>query len=73
MPRTKTVSDESILEEFRSADDAFLTAAELSRELGLTRQAINYRLKDLEAEGLLQKKRAGSHAVGWWIVEDHSD
>lgn len=64
------VSDEEIMEVFYRSNDAFLTAAEIAERLGFSRQAANHRLKQLEDEGLLRRKSAGSRAVGWWKTED---
>ena len=64
------VSDERILKEFQSSEDAFLTATEIAESLSMTRQAVNRRLKILEQEGKLVSKKAGSRAVGWWLVDD---
>lgn len=62
--------DSEIVELFRESDDAFLTAPEVAESLELTRQAINSRLNNLHEDGVLERKKAGSHAVGWWLVDE---
>jgi DNA-binding Lrp family transcriptional regulator len=64
----KRVTDQDILEEFRQSPDAFLTAAEIAESIPMTRQGVNNRLKRLEEEGLVKRKKAGSRAVGWWLA-----
>lgn len=65
-----TVSKEEILELFRESDEPFLTAPEIAEEFDSDRQSINYRLKKLHSRKLVERKEAGSRAVGWWLSED---
>ena len=55
---------------FKQAQEPVLTAAEISEQLGMTRQGVNYRLKQLEEKGKVSRKKIGSRAVAWWLVED---
>lgn len=70
-PQYRHTSDSEIVEVFRESEDPFLTAPEVAESLSLTRQAINARLKNLHDDGVLERKEAGSHAVGWWLVDEN--
>jgi predicted ArsR family transcriptional regulator len=63
----REVSYENILRMFRSSDDAALTAGEVADEFNITKQASNYRLKQLVSRGDLVRKRVGASAVVYWI------
>jgi DNA-binding GntR family transcriptional regulator len=65
--RPRYLSDEQILDEFRTSDDAFLTAVEIAESFSMTRTGIRRRLEQLEEDGALRSKKAGSRAVGWWL------
>jgi len=67
MPAARTVSDEAILDQFRAADDPFLTAGEVADGISLSRDAVNYRLKQLLTEDRVGRKKVGARAVGWWL------
>lgn len=62
----ESVTDQDILKVFDRIEAPFLTAAELGEELGITRQAANYRLKRMHEDGLVGRKEAGARSVGWW-------
>lgn len=62
------VPDDTIIEAILRADEPFATAEELSEQLSLSRQAVNQRLRQLKAEGFLERKQCGS-GYGWWVVE----
>ncbi|WP_135304746.1 winged helix-turn-helix domain-containing protein [Haloarcula amylovorans] len=61
---------EEVLQQFEKTDAPFLTATEIADELDVQRQAIHYRLQKLLDEGAVERKEAGSRAVGWWRVQD---
>ncbi|MFC6838378.1 winged helix-turn-helix domain-containing protein [Halomarina ordinaria] len=65
--RPPTVSDEEILEVFRSASDPVLTTADLAGEFSLTRRGMLDRLKKLERAGVLHSKAVGARGVVWWL------
>ena len=44
---TESVTEQDILKVFDAAEAPFLTAAEVGEELSLSRQAANYRLKQM--------------------------
>lgn len=66
---TKTSTEDQILAELRQSDDAFMTAPEIAENLGMTRQAVTYNLKNLHERGRVGRKEAGSRAVGWWLKD----
>ncbi|SEP30930.1 MarR family protein [Halogranum amylolyticum] len=65
---TEELTEQGILKAFDASDDAFLTAPEIAELFGVTRQAVTNRLKQMEADGLVESKQAGANAVGWWAT-----
>jgi len=68
---TETVSDQQILKTFDYADDPVLTARDVAEGLqrfgaDLTPEAVTQRLKRMQGEGLVDRKKLGARAVGWW-------
>lgn len=63
---TEAVTEQDILKEFDRIDAPFLTASELAEQLEISRQAANYRLKQMRDNGLVNSKKAGARSVGWW-------
>lgn len=64
--RDPTITDDEILDVFRSSSDPVFTAAELASELPIGRRGILDRLKDLEADGILKSKKVGGRSKIWW-------
>ena len=60
------VTEQDILKVFDATEDAFLTSSEIAEEVGITRQAVNYRLEKMREKELVEKKKAGARAAGWW-------
>lgn len=67
------VTEQDILIVFDGCEDAFMTAGEIADRLDVTRQAVNYRLKQMHEKGLVERKKAGAAAVGWWVVEEERE
>lgn len=65
---TEELTEQDILKLFDESEEAFLTAPEIADQFSVTRQAVSQRLKRLEDEGLVESKKAGANAVGWWAV-----
>jgi predicted ArsR family transcriptional regulator len=65
---TETVTEQDILKVFDRADAPFLTATELANELSISRQAANYRLKQMHEEDNVGRKQTGARSVGWWAT-----
>jgi predicted transcriptional regulator len=61
---------EEIISHLRKSDDPFMTAPEIAESMDMTRQAISHNLRELHEQGRVERKSAGSRAVGWWLVED---
>jgi len=59
---------EEILQELQESGDAFMTATEIANIVGATRQNVKYHLDQLKEQGVVEKKQAGSRAVGWWAT-----
>lgn len=67
----RTVTDQEILKIFDYEDDPVLTASEVAdglRRFGhdLTAEGVRNRLDEMASEGLVNRKRFGARAVGWW-------
>ena len=70
MSTTETACDDhEIVTVFEAADEPVLSAPEIAEAVGMTRQGVTYRLNQLEAEGIVARKRLGSRAVAWWLAE----
>lgn len=61
------ITNEKIISLFRRSSDPVLTAPEVAAEFDISTQAANYRLKQLEEEGTLKRKKVGSAAVVYWL------
>jgi len=64
------VTRSDVLQVLRDTTERFLTATEIADSLDTDRQRVNYRLKKLHENNEVEKKKAGSRAVGWWVPED---
>jgi len=64
------ISDQDILRVMSEADAPAVTAKEVSDHLGVTRQAISYRLDKLAEQDVVDCKGVGSRSVIWWTIDD---
>lgn len=64
--RKPTITDEEILDIFKSATEPVLTAGEVSDQLPITRRGTLDRLRDLEAEEIIKSKKVGGRSKVWW-------
>lgn len=62
-------SDEELINQFRATDDPILTAPELADHFGVSRQAVNDRLRKLWRNGILQRKPCAS-GYAYWLVSE---
>lgn len=67
--RSRDVSDETILDILRSADDPVLTTAEVAESIDLKHRGTYQRLTQLADEGQVQFKKAGAKATVWWVAD----
>jgi len=65
----RKMSDDDILNQFHDSADPVLTAAEIADNVGMSRQAIQRRLKQLRDDGRLNKKKVGGRAIVWWLPD----
>ena len=63
------VTDDEIITVFRETDDPILTAGDVAEAVGVTRQAINFRLHRLNTQGRLETREVGSRARVWWLSD----
>lgn len=62
------VTEQDILKAFDHSDDPFLTTSELAEQLPVSRQAVAYRLKKMREKDLVDRKKTGARAAGWWAT-----
>jgi len=67
-----SVSDDEILELFRTSAEPVLTATEIAEQVDLSRRNILNRLKDLESEGEIRSKKVGGRSTVWWLPGETS-
>jgi len=64
--RPPSVSDDQILDVFKSAADPVLTSSEVAEKLEMGRRGILTRLESLEEQGYLRSKKVGGRSAVWW-------
>lgn len=67
--RKPEVDDTTILREFALSAAPVLGANELTDSLGMSRQGIDYRLRQLEDDGLLESKIISRDRV-YWLTDE---
>lgn len=67
--RSKTMTDEELIEAVREHPDRAVTVAEVAEKFDLTPQGVNKRLNELHKEGVVTKKQVGAKAVVWWVED----
>ena len=67
--RKPTVEDTTVIREIALARGPAVFAVELTGPLGMSRQGVDKRLRDLEERGLVRSKKAG-RARMWWISDE---
>lgn len=65
-------SDEELLNRFRDSEDPILTAPELAEHFGVSRQAVNDRLRKLWRNDILNRKPCAS-GYAYWLDSDSSE
>lgn len=65
----RTVTDEEIIDVFRTSNDPVLTATEVAEHLPLVRRSVYDRLVNLENNGDLHSKKVGGRTTVWWLQE----
>lgn len=67
--RKPKVTNDEILDVFRSSSDPVLTTSEVASEFDITHRGVRDRLEQLEDNGLLESKKVGAKAIVWWDPE----
>lgn len=67
--RKPRVSDDEILDVFRSTDDPVLSTAEVAESLPIKRRGVFNRLQQLEEDDRLESKEIGGRNRVWWFRE----
>ena len=66
--RKPEVEDREILEQFVESGEPAFGANELAEMVDMSRQGVDYRLRDLEEEGLVASKIVSRDRI-WWITD----
>lgn len=62
------VTEQDILKVFDTAEDPFLTTAEIAEELPVSSDAVYRRLEQMREKGTIDKKKTGARSAGWWAT-----
>ena len=65
--RKPQVTDEELLNIFRTSTDPVLTATEVAHEVTIGRRAVYDRLRALQDQGDLVGKKVGGRTTVWWL------
>jgi DNA-binding Lrp family transcriptional regulator len=63
--RKPKITDEEILDAFRSSSEPVLTTSEIASEFDITHRGVRDRLEKLEEDGVLRSKKVGARAKVW--------
>jgi len=69
MAYAKAVTDDEILSAFNDVHGPIVTVPDLAERIDMSADGIRIRLKNLEAEGLVESKQVGARAVVWWRTD----
>jgi hypothetical protein len=67
--RKPRVTDDDLLDVFRSTEDPVLSTAEVADAVPIKRRGTLDRLRSLEADGQLDSKPVGGRNTVWWIAD----
>jgi len=70
--RKPRVTDDELLDVFRSTDDPVLSTAEIAEPVPIQRRSVLNRLRKLEDLGLLDSKTIGGRNTVWWLTGEVS-
>jgi hypothetical protein len=62
------VTDDDLLDVFRSTSDPVLSTAEVAEQVPIKRRGTLNRLQSLEEDGALERKQIGGRNTVWWLV-----
>lgn len=68
--RKPRVTDEDLLDVFRSTSDPVLSTAEVADAVPIKRRGTLNRLQALEEDGELESKQIGGRNTVWWLVDE---
>jgi GTP-sensing pleiotropic transcriptional regulator CodY len=68
--RKPRVSDDDLLDVFRSTSDPVLSTAEVADAVPIKRRGTLNRLQSLEDAGDLESKQIGGRNTVWWLVDE---
>lgn len=65
----RTVPDDDILKAIRDHYAPVIGTADLADEVGISRQAVDKRLRRFESDGLVETDKIGRARI-WWLTTD---
>lgn len=68
----KDVSDEALLNTFRTSSQPFLKTSEVEESVTIGRRAVQKRLNKLEEAGRIEKREIGQASL-WWLADDEPE
>lgn len=69
----ETITPARVLTIMRESDDPIVTASEIADALDCTPEAATKKLKILEQQGRVARRKVGARAVVWWRTETNTE
>lgn len=69
MARPRKFMKEEVISIMEGSEPPFLTLVEIADQVEVTKKTVHERLKELENEGRVHRKKVGARAVIWWLPE----
>lgn len=66
----ETITPGRVLAVLRAAEAPVMTASDIAAELGCTPEAVTKKLKRLQNQDRVARRRVGARAVVWWLTEE---
>jgi predicted transcriptional regulator len=70
MGRPRDVTCDEVLAAFEDIDKPVATATLLAKMLGVSKQSVLRRLKELEENDRVERWKVGGRAVVWWLKKE---
>lgn len=67
--RRPKFTDKELIQLFRDSDQPVLTSNDITEAFDISQQGAYKRLQQLYDEGVIGRRKVGSSAVVWWLVD----
>lgn len=67
MPRSRTFSNDDVIEFMKNHEEPFVTVGDVAEEMGVRNSTMHKRLNELNEKGKIKRKKVGASAVVWWL------